>query len=184
MQDRLSDEQYAFIIYLTGLKPENDRGALAVLRRGASGNPAEDLNAYRFVARRIPDTDRGTPRETLYYLVAALYALNPLTTGSGDFGAHMKQAAGLRRDSEAAERRFTALINNRLEDLSTPLRQAVMMLKQLDLPINWTSLFSDLLYWKSTQKTVQRRWANSFWAYEPPVEPKSNSLQEEQITGE
>ena len=175
MQNRLKDEQYAFIKYLINLTPETDRGALAVLRRGVSGNPAEDLNSYRYVARRIPDYDRGTPREAIYYLVAALYALNPYAITEGNFGTHMKQAASLRQDSEAAERRFTVLLTSRLEDLGKPLRQAVMMLKQLDLPINWFGLFSDLLYWNLPRKNVQRAWANNFWAYEPVETEKTQN---------
>lgn len=170
MRNHLTHDQTAFIKYLTGLNTENDRGTLAVLRRGLMGDPVKDLNLYRFVARRVPDADRGTPREEVYYLIAALYALNPQNCAEGNMGSHLKQTAERRNDKEAAERRFTALLASRLEDIDTPLRQAVMLIKQQDLPINWVALFADLLHWDHPQKIVQRTWANSYWAYERPDE--------------
>jgi CRISPR system Cascade subunit CasB len=172
MPEYLTKEQTAFIKYLISLTPENNRGTLAILRRGLSDHPADKLNMYRFVARKIPDYDRGTRYEDAYYLTAALYALNPNSTEDGNFGNHMKVIARQRDDNEAAERRFAVLLNTRIDDLNTPLRQAVMMMKQQDPPvrINWYELFADLLHWDNPQKVVQRAWANSFWAYERPTE--------------
>lgn len=175
MRNRLNHEQTAFIKYLTALGTEDNRGTLAVLRRGLMGDPVEDLNLYRFVARRVPEADRNTPRETVYYLTAALYALHPLNCEEGNLGSHLKQVAAKRDDLEAAERRFTALLNTRMEDLNTPLRQAVTLLKQQDLPVNWHALFADLLRWDHPQKMVQRAWANSFWAYERPAEAQAEN---------
>ena len=173
MPNHLTDEQYAFMKYLTSLNTDKNRGTLAVLRRGLAGKPIEDLNLYRFVARKVPERDRSTNRESVYYLVAALYALQPESTDSGNFGSHMKTVAARRNDMEAAERRFTLLLNASIEDLNTPLRQAVMMLKQQELPVNWNALFADLLHWEHPEKYVQRAWANSFWSYERPAETES-----------
>ena len=170
MPNHLTNEQYAFMKYLTSLNTDKNRGTLAVLRRGLAGKPIEDLNLYRFVAPKVPEKDRSTNRESVYYLVAALYALQPESTDAGNFGDHMKKVAYLRQDEEAAERRFTVLLNTRIEDLATPLRQAVMMVKQQELSVNWMALFSDLLHWDHPKKSVQRAWANSFWGYERPAE--------------
>ncbi|HPN53570.1 MAG TPA: type I-E CRISPR-associated protein Cse2/CasB [Anaerolineaceae bacterium] len=166
----LSNEQNAFISYLTSLARADDRGALAVLRRGLSGNPADDLNLCRFVSPRLPDEDRAAGCEPIYYLTAALFALHPSENQQGNLGAHLKQAAGQRNDSDAAERRFTALLNTRRDDLDKPLRRAVMMLKQQEIPVNWRQLFSDLLLWDHPKKLTQRAWANSFWSYERPID--------------
>jgi CRISPR type I-E-associated protein CasB/Cse2 len=179
----LTNEQTAFIKYLTSLDLEKNNGTLAVLRRGLAGNPAGDLNLYRFIARRVPDKDRGSQRESIYYLIAALYALQPNTpekhTETGNFGDHMRATAKKRDDLEAAERRFTVLLTARLEDLTTPLRQAVMMLKQNDLPVNWSQLFSDLLHWDQPDKWVQRTWANHFWGYEGSTENQTEPQSDE-----
>jgi len=185
MQYRLTSEQYAFIKYLTSLNKEEDRGALAVLRRGVAGDPLLDLNLRRLIAHKVPDEVRDTPREGVYYLVAALYGFHPWDTDTGNFGDHMKRISKARSDSDAAERRFTALINARLSDLNAPLRQAVMMIRQQQeqrIPINWSALLVDLLRWDHPQKISQRAWANSFWAYERPPEPTdtpSNDNQKE-----
>lgn len=173
MPDYLTREQSAFIVYLMKLNTDANRGTLAVMRRGLAGIPLEDLNLYRYVTSHISDNDRGTNREGVYYLVAALYGLHPMQVDSGNMGSHMKQAAILRKDMEAAERRFTFLINASLDDLVPPLRQAVMMLKQLDIPVNWVALFAGLIHWNHPDKFVQRTWANSFWAYERPIEIKA-----------
>lgn len=182
MHNRLTNEQYAFVRYLTGLNVDAGRGTLAVLRRGLSGVPVEDLNMYRFVAPRVPESDRGTRRESIYYLTAALYALHPSNAEEGNFGDHMKRVALLREDQEAAERRFTALLNTRLEDLNTPLRQAVAMLRQTEapVPVNWITFFADLLHWDHPRKFVQRAWANSFWGYQSPVQAINHQTAETQ----
>jgi len=170
MDYRLTNEQAAFIRYLTGLTTEKDGGVLAVMRRGLMGNPVEDLNLYRFVASHVPDPDRQTPREPIYYLIASLYALNSRSGGDGNMGKHLRQAAGKRDDMEAAERRFTALLNTQMDDLNKPLRQAVTLLAQQELPVNWTALFDDLLHWAHPRKYVQRAWANGFWGFQTPAE--------------
>lgn len=182
MQNRLSAEQYAFIMYLTSLNKEDDRGALATLRRGIAGNPLEDLNLRRYIARRVPDEVRDTPREGVYYLVAALYGFHPISTDTGNFGDAMRQVSQARQDPEAAERRFTVLLTTRLVDLNAPLRQAVMMVHQQEPPIaiNWGTLLTDLLRWDAPEKWSQRAWANSFWRYERPSELETSATLENQ----
>jgi CRISPR system Cascade subunit CasB len=182
MNNRLTTEQFAFVRYLTALNTDANRGTLAVLRRGLSGDPVEDLNMYRFVAPRVPESERGTHGERVYYLTAALYALHPENAATGNFGDHMKRVALQRKDQDAAERRFTALLNTRLEDLNTPLRQAVVMLRQVEPPIavNWMALFADLLWWDHPRKYVQRAWANGFWSYESPEQSIDNQSTETQ----
>lgn len=153
---------------------DDNRGTLATLRRGISGQPYYDLNLRRFIASHIPDEDRdqqyGGKRERTYYLIAALYANHPYDTHEGNLGSHLRTASGLRNDRDAAERRFTALLNARLEDLHKPLLQAINMLDcpQQKINVNWLALFKDLLNWDDPQKITQRNWANGFWTYEKP----------------
>jgi CRISPR system Cascade subunit CasB len=186
MQNRLTDEQFRFIEYLTRLGKDNDRGTLVTLRRGLCGSPVEDVALYRFVARYIPNCDRTPGREEVYYLVAALYGMHPYEAKQGNFGAHMRQVARQRNDVDAAERRFTALLATRLEDLNRPLRQAVALMKQPDtsVPVNWTALFYDLLHWSHPKKITQRAWANSFWGYERPDPNNLTSQNENDPQGE
>lgn len=170
MKEYLTDPQFDFIKYLTSLTADKNRGTLAALRRGLSGRPENDLELYRFITRRIPEEDRNSYREAIYYLVAALYASHPYSTDEGNFGDHLRVVASLRTDQEAAERRFAALLNTRLQDIHRPLRHAIAMLdcQQQKIPVHWEALFADLLNWNSTSKSSQRAWANGFWVYERP----------------
>ncbi|NPV75789.1 MAG: type I-E CRISPR-associated protein Cse2/CasB [Anaerolineae bacterium] len=178
MHNHLKPEQYYFIKYLTSLDNEQNRDVLAVMRRGLTGQPVEDLNLYRFVAKRVPDFDRGVKCEAVYYLIAALYAYHPLQTDKGNFGNHMSLAASKRNDQEAAERRFTVLLSTRMSEVAIHLRQAIAILKQQEIPVNWECLFADLLIWDHPQKIVQRAWANGFWTYELPSEAGENRSSE------
>jgi CRISPR system Cascade subunit CasB len=159
-----------FVKYLTDLTAENDRGALAVLRRGLGYPPGEDVAMYRYIARFVPDSERSKDREKIYYLVAALYAFHQLACDEGNFGNHMAIAAGRSADTISTERRFTVLLNANISDLADYLRQAVSFLKAKEVPINWDGLFEDLKHWDLPDKPVQRRWANGFWAYQKPAD--------------
>lgn len=165
----------SFIEYLTSLTPESNRGELAVLRRGLSYPPAEDVDMYRYIARFVPEAQRGTRRERIYYLVAALYAFHPLSTDENlNFGNHMAAAAQQMKDPASTERRFTLLLNVDSDDLADYLRQAISFLKSKDVKVNWSRLFNDLNQWDLPGRPVQKRWANGFWGYQKPTDSKDN----------
>lgn len=160
-----------FIEYLTSLTPEINRGELAVLKRGLRYPPAEDVDMYRYVARFVPEAQRGTQREKIYYLIAALYAFHPLNTNDDlNFGNHMAAAAKQMVDTASTERRFTLLLNIDSDDLADYLRQAISFLKSKEVKINWNRLFDDLNQWDLPGRPVQKRWANGFWGYHAPAD--------------
>ncbi|MBI9051883.1 MAG: type I-E CRISPR-associated protein Cse2/CasB [Anaerolineaceae bacterium] len=155
-----------FINYLLELSQGQQRGELAVLRRGLSQPPANDVAMYPYVARFIPEKLRGSSTEKVYYLIAALFAYHPLNTLQGNFGAHMHAAAN-EANQESTERRFVVLLNAHVDDLPDYLRQAVSYLKSKEIAVNWEALFNDLKQWSHPNRYIQRRWANSFWGYAP-----------------
>ncbi|MDX9851847.1 MAG: type I-E CRISPR-associated protein Cse2/CasB [Anaerolineaceae bacterium] len=165
MASHLKPHQERFLNYLFEQSKKEERGVLAVLRRGLSTQPGEDMNMYRYVARFIPEHERGTPKERTYYLIAALYAYHQINVEQGNFGNHMRSAI-TEINEDATERRFTILLNAHQEDLSDYLRQATSYLKTKEVGINWKQLFEDLLYWGHPESFVQRNWANSFWGYQ------------------
>ena len=165
-----------FIEYLTSLTPESDGGELAVLKRGLRYSPAEDVDMYRYVAHFVPEEQRGTWREKIYYLVAALYAFHMLDTKENlNFGNHMAAAAKQMKDPTSTERRFTLLLNTDSDDLAYYLRQAVSFLKSKDVKINWNNLFDDLNQWGLPGRPAQKRWANGFWGYQTPTDSNNES---------
>ncbi len=154
-------KNHPFIDHLLSLASKQDRGALAALRRGLGRPPGAAAEMFRLVEPFLPQK-RSTNQENAYYLVAALFALHPVATQSGNLGAHMAQArtpAG----EEALERRFTVLLAAHPDDLPDYLRQAVSFLKSKDVPVNWNQLFWDLHQWDAEDRRVQKKWASAFW---------------------
>src|SRR3989442_7337478 len=81
-----------FVAYLTRLVEDEDRAALAALRRSLGKAPGEAAEAHRYV---LPFTGNASQwDEDAYYLVGALFALhqrnwspNEDSTRATDFGA-------------------------------------------------------------------------------------------------
>src|ERR1035437_5728952 len=97
-----------------------DRRALAGLRRSLATWPSAPTEAIRVVAPFLPEQATGW-RETVYYLIAALFALHPClsNTESGrgpSLGLALHQAA-LRDSAQGPERRLLALLGCKSEDL-------------------------------------------------------------------
>jgi CRISPR system Cascade subunit CasB len=172
MSKPLKQHQQAFLHYLLSLNHDSHRQTLAALRRGLTAPPGETPEMYRYLARFVPEEERGTGREQPYYLLAALYAFHPANTEQGNFGTHMAQAAAEADSLPATERRFTLLLNADRRDLPDLLRQSVSYLKSKEAPVNWRQLFKDLLYWDHPNHMVERQWANGFWAFQP-VDPET-----------
>ena len=141
---------------------------------GLGQPPGTVAEMFRYVEPFLPEK-RSAAQENAHYLVASLFALNPVTAPSGNMGTHL---ARTRKEGgeDALERRFTALLSAHPEDLPVYLRQAVSFLKSKDEPINWDQLFKDLLYWDHPDKFVQKKWASAFWGRTAGKNP-------EEITG-
>lgn len=155
-----NQEIHPFIRYLQKLEADKNRAALASLRRGLGQPPGTVADMYRYVEPFLGADARY--KEDAYYLVAALFALHPESTDSGDMGSHMA-AARSEGGEDALERRFTALLAAHPDDLPDYLRQAVSFLKSKDIPINWNELLKDLQGWGHAERYVQKKWARSFW---------------------
>lgn len=161
------------INYLLSLKQSDDRGALAVLRRGLSSPPAQDIAMYPYIARFVSEEARYGRGEKAAYLIASLFAYHQLNTSEGNFGDHMRSLIR-DQDQKSTERRFVRLLSVEFEDLADYLRQPASMLKSQEIPINWEQLYKDLLQWDRPDKRVQKRWANSFWRAQAPDDDKAD----------
>src|SRR5262245_49784320 len=122
-----------FIEALVALYEQEDRAALAALRRGLGRAPGESMEMHPYVA---PFTQWLTRKqEDAYYLIAALFGLYPgenWTSSEGrlrtNLGASLRWFAD-KSSSESVERRFVALLNAHADDLSEHLRQTISLLK-------------------------------------------------------
>lgn len=167
---------YSFINYLYSLADGNNRGALADLRRGLTGQPGTVPAMFPYIAPWVPDEMRNTWQEKVYYLVASLFAYYQagsyggarLRTEEGNFGKHSRALKDEGKQSASFEMRFTNLLNAHQEDLSTYLRQIISQMRSNEIAINWHQLLHDLLRWNSESQYIQRQWANSYWKYQTP----------------
>lgn len=180
-QQQTPTREQAFAAFLERLNKEQDRGALAALRRGLGKPPGQAAEMHRYIVPWLSSaaTPYVTWREEAYYLMASLFALYPESTwppgqssgyqrNLGASFAQLERASNQGRQEDgkqtsSAERRFVALLNSEREDLHTHLRQAVGLLKSKDIKIDWTLLLIDLLWWDRDDRRVQRQWARAFW---------------------
>lgn len=172
-----NQEVHPLIRHLQKLETENNRGALASLRRGLGQPPGTVADMYRYVEPFLGQERSASYKESAFYLVAALFALHPKSTDFGDMGKHMA-ATRTESGSDALERRFTALLAAHTDDLPEYLRQAVSFLKSKDVPVNWNQLLWDLQNWEKRDDpkfSVQKKWARSFWGGRQSVESNTNS---------
>jgi len=142
---------------------QEDRAMLAALRRGLGQPPGTVANTFRYVVPFIPN-QASRSQESVYYLIASLYALHPQSVLTGNLGQSFAEL--VRKDpssAEAVERRFTALLGADIEDLDFYLRQAIAFLKSKEIAVNWDQLFRDIQQWDSPTHYVQRQWAYAFW---------------------
>ncbi len=162
-----------FIESLERLYVNEERGALAALRRGLGRAPGTAMEMHPYVVPFTRDLSRG--QEDAFYIVAALFGLYPRESRRGGAGEKFSNlGASLKllkkeKDSGGVERRFVALLNCRAEDLPDHLRQFIGLLKTNDISIDWAQLLRDVIRW-DYDENVQRNWAKAFWAADPKPE--------------
>lgn len=161
-----------FIAHLEQAAEEDDRAALAALRRSLDEETASFARAAPHVAPYLPG-GLDPSSERVAYLVAGLFALQP-SSGRRTFARALREVME-RRDSASIEGRFVALLGADLEDLASHLRHAVALIRGEELGLDWVQLLEDLCRWSHPNGFVQRRWASDFWASNEPVTPNANT---------
>ncbi|OGN79072.1 MAG: type I-E CRISPR-associated protein Cse2/CasB [Chloroflexi bacterium GWB2_54_36] len=153
----------------------NDRAARAALRRTLGRTPGEAPEAFRYVVPWLPNPC-SEQVESIYYLVAGLFAYHPKHTSEGNMGAHLRKLAGDDDNAkERIERRLVAVMRAHPHDLPDHLRRLVGILKAKEIPINWHGLMGDLLNWDHEERFAQKHWANSFWGGRSSKETESDA---------
>jgi CRISPR system Cascade subunit CasB len=151
----------AFIEYLERLRDNDDRKALAILRRGLNGSQRTRLEMYPYAINFLREGATAWEEE-VHLTVASLFATHPMPGGNGDMGSVLKEVSS-RSDSESVEGRFMALLRAPGENALDHLKQCVSLARSKEVPIDWDRLYRDLLWWNSESMNVQRRWASSYW---------------------
>lgn len=160
----------AFVAALEERARDEDRAALAVLRRGLGRQPGEVAEMLPYVVRFLPVAS-GRREAAAYFLVASLFGLHPQNWRPADdqrrrsnLGASFARLAPHdAANRPAVERRFVALLNSHGDDLPAHLRHAVSLLKAAEIAIDYTALLRDVRGWDREDRVVQREWARAFW---------------------
>lgn len=163
----MSEQQHPFIEYLEKLRDNEERGALAALRRGLGQPVGSAHEMYRYIVPWLDDQSSAAQEEG-YFLVASLFAYHPQPGGVGNLGTSFARARDPQGDDTAIERRFTALLSAHREDLPFYLRQAISFLRAKEVPVDYHQLLRDLWAWE--RDYVQRNWAKAFWGRTPKPE--------------
>jgi CRISPR system Cascade subunit CasB len=156
-----------FISALEHLVTNDDRAALAALRRGLGQQPGETMELYPYVVPYVQGL-RYPSDENAYYIIASLIGLYPTPSwqrSDGKQSINLGASLALLKDDsgDSLEKRFVALLNAHVDDLPEHLRQAISLLKSKDKPVNWLRLLRDLKQWDREDHRVQRLWAKGFW---------------------
>lgn len=143
-----------------------DRGKRAALRRGLS--PATVMDAWPVVADLGGDI--GLAGESVFVVVAALFASHPKESNCCNFGETCRRIA-LKDSSDGKipvsfETRFRRLlacddVANVTDQLRSWVRLAASSSKNVG--VNYESLMNDLLWWDRSADRTRVEWARSFW---------------------
>jgi len=157
-----------FVEHLRRLN-EEDRAAMACLRRSLSHEPGAYAPAYPYVEPFVGQDDRSdSPRRMALYVTAGLFAMHPVE----ETGVHYAQALAelmLEKESKSIEKRFIGLLESHPEDLHVHLRRATSLLAAERKGFDYTKLCRDLMRWYDIWRLtlsdrVRRKWARKFYS--------------------
>ncbi|MHA1267510.1 MAG: type I-E CRISPR-associated protein Cse2/CasB [Candidatus Helarchaeota archaeon] len=156
-----------FVEFLERLEKDQNRGALAALRRGLQYELGRCIEMYPYVMPWLGDV-KSKWENDMHYLIAALFAYHPSSAPTGNLGEVFYTIKIRRHNEKSIEQRFLALLRCNPEDLPFHLRQVISIARSENIPINWHELFYDLKRWPYSSKyPPQEKWARSFWKKEP-----------------
>lgn len=154
-----------FVEDLEHLRERDDRARLARLRRGLGKPVGAAVERDGWVISHLPQTLAERDNELhRCCLIASLFALHPQPGGSGSFGANFRQLRERNPRSDGPERRFVAILNSHVDDLTDRLRHGVALLRSEEIPVDWRSLLAHVRHWDHPERWVQVRWSRDFWA--------------------
>ncbi|WP_204353615.1 type I-E CRISPR-associated protein Cse2/CasB [Salinisphaera orenii] len=167
----------SFVSHLIELAA-HDRAALAALRQSLAFDPGDFPKACPLIEPLVdPQWLSHDARRRARYLVAGVFALNPIISQEQSLAAALG-AVARQRDSESIEDRFVALMGADAENIADHLRQAARLVAADGFAYNPAWLLSDLSIWLNSRAEpawmdrLRRRWARDFYR---AVQPSSDS---------
>jgi CRISPR system Cascade subunit CasB len=161
MMPKPTEHQLGFVKHLQAYATQENRGALAALRRGLGKAPGTVSEMFPYVLPFVSGMMEYD--QDPYFLIAALFGAHPSQTDKGNMGDTFRGVGVSRGDDTSTERRFVALLNAHADDLPDHLRHAIGLARGADVPVNYAQLLRDLQYWTHPDAFIQREWAEAFW---------------------
>ena len=167
----------ALVTHLENLLRQDDRAALAQLRRALNTPVGRATEAHRHVLPWLPAEASWEVVDDAY-LIASLFALwhqgrDQPRTVSGERLTNLGLSFRLLPEevrTGSVEGRFRALLNAGREDLPDHLRHAISLLRANEVAVDWSRLYGDVRGWESDDRRIQRQWARAYWGgTAPPV---------------
>lgn len=155
----MENELSPLVARLEALRKDEDRAALARLRRGL-GKRKGDPRMYPYVIPWV-----GEDRESIErgILVASLFALHPEPAPPGRSMGVVFRKMQDGSNQNSLERRFSALLAASREDIGGHLRHAISLAKSQKVNVDYDRLFKDLKGWSHPERYIQLKWARDFW---------------------
>jgi len=156
-----------YVKKLSQLKP----GDLGLLRTHAGHGLDESIEGFDLFAGvwwPLRQKNQFAPRREVAWLIAKLYAANPLKHDDNDecfFARQLARCAPPKQENEgktrkAFIRRFDKLLRTPLRQLEPDLRWALNLLRERGLKLNWVHFTDTLSKWERQSKRYY--WAIDF----------------------
>lgn len=165
---RADDNVDRFVGFIQGL----DAGGRAALRRSLAFPPGTWPGAFQYVEPWVVGAQPWS--RNVAYLVAGLQAHARTQGGKGDMGGCARRLA-LASDSGSVELRFLALLDSDPDQLPHRMRQMITLMSSWDIAPDWAKLRRDLNWWRNEERTVQQRWARSYYAHQPSTDQEPST---------
>lgn len=181
MTEKTRSKWSKFINYIEAYHKEENRGALATLRRSIGNLPELDVRAFPIVYPGIDYAGLTKFQEREAFMIAALYAyyhtgtleLSAITKQYWNFGDSFRLLLeNDEKGSKSIERHFIALLNAHEDDLIHHLKKNVSLLKSRNIVIDWIELAVAMQNWAHPERYIQIRWVQSF--YSSPKDKNTN----------
>lgn len=154
---------------------QDDRGALADLRRGFSR--ISENRAWPYISgwcsNLADDKDRN-----IWLIVGAGFAAHGRTARQfGNMGKTLRMIAKgddpnrVHEALKSFEGRFRRLLTcTTTQELCCHLPGIIRAAKQKEVSVDFEKLFWDLLLWENPEKKIKLKWAEAYWASDTPAE--------------
>jgi CRISPR system Cascade subunit CasB len=144
---------------------KNDNGAKADFKRALSGEPEHLRQVYPCVLPYVGTTSEWEQKQ-IWIPVVCLSVYYPQAIREVEkqrnFGYSCRGLATA-TNSDGADRRFRALLDLALTDISSPLTALVRQMKSKGITIDYAKLLADLRQWEHPNQYIQDQWARTFW---------------------